>query len=676
MAFYQIVAALVFAAPLVFGVYLMSRMRFLNTWLEAAAFGMPAGIALFTAFLFLLYAIAGDFSMLIVYMALAVFLLPVIADISLRLWHKGPSLRGARRVEKAMPLLGLNTKLLLTILVLFMVISSIFIFSVSRSGNTIYCIDAGCSDTLYHIGLGNSLIYTGFPPKYPFAIGTTNVYPFMNDMFAMLLNYLGFGLVASIIVPDILMVFSFVTISVLFAYKATKSSGAAIASVAVFWFGGNGLMKLIDVPFATYLSKFMQPIHLIPQELSYMPHATVLQYASSLLQMSAISITYWTTIINDMLIAQHDFMLGLPMGLALLYLLYMFVFEKGKDHKFGARELILIGVLAGLLPLIHPTTLVVLIVVGIFFLAYSMIIKEKRGILLKWLYVVIPLLLLAVPELYFMNMQHRSSNWFFPNYGGFVIHTHVAALTYLYTFANIVFFWIEVASLPIILGFVALLFVKRDVRLLFVPFFVLLATITLYSPLPNPADSNKIFVYIFFVLSLLTGMLLERIYRHKGMVLKIAAIIILLLIVFNFAYVYLSDIVQGMQILVSSAQMSTAEFILYNTPINAVFAENGYNSYFSPIASTLGARVTLISYDVYVGGIFKYTPSTLEAYNKEIFSSGSCSLIRQFNISYIYLQTPNTTAAKVFDNSNFSKVYSTYDNQKNQYIYIYKTYCD
>ncbi|MGC8651867.1 MAG: hypothetical protein ACP5UH_01280 [Candidatus Micrarchaeia archaeon] len=674
MDLFQLLAVLVFSAPLIFGIYLMSKMRFIRAWLEAVAFGVPVGIALFAAFLFLLYTVVGSLSLLTICMAVVVFLLPVIVDMSfgfVRSNHKTHTLRRGQ----ALSLFGIDANLVLAIFVLSIIISSIFLFSVSRIGNTIYCIDAGCSDTMYHIGLGNSLIYSAFPPKYPFTIGTINVYPFMNDMFSMLLNYLGFGLVASIIIPDLLLVFSFVTLSVLFAYRVTKSVGATLASTATFWFGGAGLMKLIDVPFAAYLSKFMQPVHLIPLELSSMPHATALQFASSLLQMSAIPTTYWTTIINSMLIAQRDFMLGLPVGIALLYMLYVFVFGKGEGAKFGARELVLTGILAGLLPLVHPSTLLVLCVVGLFFLLYTIAIKEKRAYAAKWLYIIIPLLILATPELYFMNMQHRSSNWFFPNYGGFIIHTHQAILTYLYTFVNITLFWVEVASLPLVLGFIALLFVKKDERLLFIPFFVLLAMITLYSPMPNPADSNKIFVYIFLVLSILTGVLVERIYRRKGALLKAAAIIIVLLTTFSFAYVYISDITQAPQTLVSGAQMAAANFILYNTPANAIFAENGYNSFFNPIASTIGARVTLISYSVYVGGIFKYPPDELSAYNNEIFGAGSCNIIKQFNVSYIYLQTPNVTSMQVFNSSNFSEVYGVFDSQENQYIRIYKTEC-
>jgi len=674
-----LIALLALLIPILFGIYLMSKMRFLSTWLEAAALGIPTGIVLFTAFLFALYAIVGSLPIIIICLALAVFLLPMLVDVVL--YHASKSnarapKRAARSSHKKLELFGLSLNLLLTILLLCLIIWSIFLFSVTQSGNTVYCINAGCSDTLYHVGLGNSLIYTSFPPKYPFAIGTMNVYPFMNDFYSMLLNYLGFGLVASIIVPDLLLIFSFVTLSVLLAYRITKSAAATIASAAIFWFGGTGLMKIIDYPFVGYLSKYMQPIHLILTEYTPQAHTTILQFVSSMLQMSAIPITYWTTIINNMLIAQHDFMLGLPMGLLLIYLLYTFVFENKKPLKFGAPELVVIGMLAGLMPLVHPSTLLVLLVAGIFLVLYTALIKESRPNLLKWLLIIIPFILLATPELYYMNMQHRSSNWFFPNYGGFVINAaHSAVLTTLYTFINIVFFWIEAASLPIILAFAGLYIAKRNTRLIFIPFFLLLVMITFYSPMPNPADSNKIFLYVFLMLSILTGVFIEWLYKHKGIILKIIAIIVVLLITFNFVYVYISDITMSMQTLVSSAQMDAAKFILYNTPPNAIFAENGYNSFFNPIASTVGARITIISYNVYVGGIYKYQPNVLNDYNNDVFEDGSCSIINNFNVSYIYLQSPNTTSAHVFDNSNFTQIFYMRDNQDNQYIYIFKAHC-
>ncbi len=649
--------------PILFGTYLMSKARFSESMLEAVAFGIPAGIAIFTGLLFLLDAIFGSFSLPLLYIELILLTIPTILDLVKKKY--------AHKSGRRLPKFNLNTYLLLAILVLTIIISSIFVFSVAKIGNTIYCIDAGCSDTLYHVGIGNSLIYSQFPPKYFFAIGTTNVYPFMNDLFSMLLNYLGFGVVASIIIPDLLLIFSFVTLSVLFTYRLTKKVGATLAAVSIFWFGGTGLMKIIDYPFAAYLSRFMQPIHLIPIELSYMPHANTIQTILSIIQMSAIPITYWTTIINNMLIAQHDFMLGLPLGIAILYLLYKFVFDSGKA-KFGIPELVLIGVLAGLLPLVHPATLFVVITVAIFFIAYNVAIKARRKSLAGWIFVIIPFLVIAIPELLYMNLQHRSSNWFFPIYNGFIVNAHFAVLTYLYTFANIIFFWVEVASLPIIFSFVGLIFAKRELKLTFLPFFVLLALITLYSPMPNPADSNKIFLYVFLLLSALTGLFVEWLFRHKSIILKSLSLIIILLIIFNFALVYISDITGGMQTLVSNAQMEAARFILYNTPPAAVFAENGYNSFFSPIASTIGARQTIISYNVYVGGIYKYSPQMLDKLNKEIFYSGNWSVIKEFNVSYVYLQTPNITATHVFDNANFTEVFQANDYQKNQYIFIYK----
>ncbi|MGC8586579.1 MAG: hypothetical protein ACP5K5_03500 [Candidatus Micrarchaeia archaeon] len=649
--------------PILFGTYLMSKARFSESMLEAVAFGIPAGIAIFTGLLFLLDAIFESFSLPLLYIELILFTIPIILDLVKKKY--------AHKSGRLLPKFNLNTYLLLAILVLTIIISSIFVFSVAKIGDTIYCIDAGCSDTLYHVGIGNSLIYSQFPPKYFFAIGTTNVYPFMNDLFSMLLNYLGFGIVASIIIPDLLLIFSFVTLSVLFTYRLTKKVGATLAATSIFWFGGTGLMKIIDYPFAAYLSRFMQPIHLIPIELSYMPHANTIQTILSIIQMSAIPITYWTTIINSMLIAQHDFMLGLPLGIAILYLLYKFVFDSGKA-KFGIPELVLIGVLAGLLPLVHPATLFVVITVAIFFITYNVVIKARRKFLAGWIFIIIPFLAIAIPELLYMSLQHRSSNWFFPIYNGFVINAHFAVLTYLYTFANIIFFWVEVASLPIIFSFIGLIFAKKELKLTFLPFFILLALITIYSPMPNPADSNKIFMYVFLLLSALTGLFVEWLFRHKSIILKSLSLLIILLIIFNFALVYISDILGGMQALVSNAQMEAARFILYNTPPGAVFAENGYNSFFSPIASTIGARQTIISYNVYVGGIYKYSPKTLNNLNNEIFYNGNWSVIKEFNVSYVYLQTPNITATHAFDNANFTEVFQANDYQKNQYIFIYK----
>ncbi|MEM0150076.1 MAG: hypothetical protein QXW10_04225, partial [Candidatus Micrarchaeaceae archaeon] len=136
--------------PALFGIYIMRKMRFIGTWLEAFAFGIPVGIALFTALLFALYAIAGSMSLLLICLALAVFLLPVLADILSTMRQRRPASASTakRRKSRKLKLFGLGLNLLLAIFLLCIIISSIFLFSVTRSGNAIYCIDAGCSDTL------------------------------------------------------------------------------------------------------------------------------------------------------------------------------------------------------------------------------------------------------------------------------------------------------------------------------------------------------------------------------------------------------------------------------------------------------------------------------------------------------------------------------------------------
>ena len=659
----MIAALLVLAVSVIFGVSIVSRLEFADSALLKISFGMPFGIAAYAFLELLLYYLYGRVTIATIYAAAAV--LAAIAAFAI-IQKTGLN---ARELKKHFIGKGTGMPFMLGIylLVLYAIVGTLFLVSVFSVGHTLYCEGPGCSDTMYHIGIGNSLLYSSWPPKLYFAYGANNVFPFIYDFFVSMMMKYGLGINAALAVPEQLMVFSFVCLSVLIAYRITGSELKAVMSTVILWFGGTGFVQLLDYPFKDTLSKLLFPIHLLT------PPATsgILSGINAAVYVSTDFITYWIAVINTMLIAQRDFMLGLPIGFAVIYLLYIFVYEKKSMSK---KEAAFIGVLIGMLPLIHPLTLVVVGVLAVFSIAVYMIISKKKLVAAtNSAIAAAAALVIGLPQMLYIDAQPKGLNWFYQNWGGFVIHMHNAFLTALATSGNIIFFWIEVVGLPAVIGIIGLAYAKKRERLLFVPFMALWVLITFMSVTPNPGDENEIFLYVFFILAILSSELLYKLWRSNRIG-KVAVVAMLVVICFNALFVVYFDDLHNVQLLESPAEMSAASFIAGNTPEGSVFAVSDYDT-FNPVVSTLGSRQTVISIAMYVGGIVTVPPQKLEAANSNIISDGNCSAIRDYNVSYVYLQSSNSSSGKPFNNSNFSVVYRVHDSLLNDNITIYRAYC-
>jgi len=500
-----IAALLVLAVSVVFGVSIVSRLEFADSALLRISFGIPFGVAAFAFLELLFYFLYGRVTIATIYAAAAV--LAAIAVIAV-VQKTGLSARKLRK-HLAGKGAGLPFMLGIYLLVLYAIIGTLFLVSVFIVGHTFYCEGPGCSDTMYHIGIGNSLLYSSWPPKLYFAYGANNVFPFIYDFFVSMMMKYGLGINAALAVPEQLMVFSFVCLSVLIAYRITGSELKAVMATVILWFGGTGFVQLLDYPFKGTLSKLLFPIHLLT------PPATtgILSGVNAAVYVSTDFITYWVSVINTMLIAQRDFMLGLPIGFAVIYLLYIFVYEKKAMSK---KEAAFIGILIGMLPLIHPLTLVVVGVLAVFSIAVYLITSKKKIIAATNSAVAAAAaLVIGIPQMLYIDAQPKGLNWFYQNWGGFVIHMHNALLTALATSGNILFFWIEVVGLPAVIGIIGLAYAKKKERLLFVPFMALWVLITFISITPNPGDENEVFLYVFFILAILSSELLYKLWKSN-----------------------------------------------------------------------------------------------------------------------------------------------------------------
>ncbi len=651
-----------------FGIGAMLKIKFAEDFLSKLVFGIPTGITASSFILLILYAINGSFTNTLFYAAIG--LLAIISVLlfypskikDVHLLNKG---KGSQDTEN-------YKKIIIWSLVVYIIIAAVFISSLYMSNGTLYCIGpAICSDLMYHIGIGNSLIYTHFPPKYLFTLDAKNVFPFIADFYSSVLMKYGLGLRWSILLPDLMLFFSAVFGSAFLTYKITKNVFMTIAALFIFWFGSDYLM-------AIFLYSLSSITSIIPNVLP--PLNSLLQWYGlnqssgpyAILSVAQLIVGGWTSIIYQMLMPQRDFVLGLPIGIMIIYAIYELAFEKVKFEKV---DLIYIGLMAGTLPLVHPVTLEVIALVGLFAFFYMLRDKKLRGrAVYEFLAITIPLICIAIPQFVYMTSQNLAAGWYRFTYQYFIPPTGNIFLSAAFGIINIITYWIEMVGIPLILAIIGLKLAPGKVRTFFIPFLLLWIFITVYSVQPNPMDSNKIFLYIFLILSILASYPISWLYKKRRIILKVAAIALIASVSLNFAFIY-NYWLRSPLPWITNAEFNAVRFILNNTNESSIFAVSNNDSLLQSV-STLAHRQTLISVEPYVEiDEYTYPLSTLNYINFQIFENGNCSILKEYNISYIFYQESNASGESVFENSNFIKLFSINDTQRDRVIAIYKVVC-
>jgi len=666
MLYWLIIALL----PAFFGTVIALNMRFSKGFAESIAIGIAFGIVLFSSLLFGFDYIFKSITTTAIALSFLVMLLLSLLAYLFR--DKEKHANAPRRLHKpklilGKPLTSLPKWAWISAIAITVIIAIIFVAGTGHYSNGIYCIDASCSDALYHVGIGYSVAYGSYPPKYLFTIGTMNVFPFMSDLYMGMLHRTGLGIVDSILLPDVMLIFSFVWLSMMVAYAISKSTRISIMASIMFWFGGVGFIKILDFPFIKQITPLFQPAHLfyLPQ-----PHNTIPTLIYSVLKMSEIPTSYWTSIINSMLLAQRDLMLGLPLALIVIYIVYQAFFA---EEKFGVKEYLFLGVLAGLMPLANAESVVMVVMLAAFTLIYVLFRKGRLKNLYNIVLTAIPFAVIGIMEFMYMDSQKRQSNWSYFIYQNFMIHANNSLITFIFSFENIIFFWLQVAGIPVILGLIGLYYAKRNSKMFFVPFFALWVFVTVYTPQPNSADSNKMFIYIFLMLCIFMAYLVDRLWK-KGKIGAVVGIILVALVVINFPLFFVHDVFAFKQPLLTNAELAASSYILNNTPTNSIFVLNDYDAFRNPVSS-VAMRDTLISIGQYVGGIYKYPPQTMISATESIINNASCRTAERYNVSYAYLDNPSNGILSKFNASGFKMVFNYSQPSIPQKIYVYKLNC-
>ncbi|HEX8144319.1 MAG TPA: hypothetical protein VF553_17090 [Pyrinomonadaceae bacterium] len=389
-----------------------------------------------------------------------------------------------------------------------------------QGGNVYTGLANNYGDLPFHLSVMTSFVKgANFPPEDPTYAGARFTYPFLADFIAACFVRAGASLRAAMLLENLLLALAFTGLLHRWAQVLTRDRWAAhLTPVLVFLSGGLGWWMLFDDASKenrSILSVLAEPSHdytIIPE-----------------------TVYRWGNALTTLLVPQRSMLLGLPLAL-IVFIQWWKVFDeeeqdakekegKGKRKKaqrarqveaipppafspflnfHGARPMIGAGIVAGLLPLAHAHTFVVVMMLGACLCLMNV---ERRW--RAWAAFFIVASLLAVPQMWWAThgSSVRAGTFFAWQYGWDRGET------------NVLWFWLLNAGLFIPLVVAALAWrgprplVPRRLLLFYLPFTLCFLIPNLFKLAPWVWDNIKVLFYWYVASVPLVALLLARLWR-------------------------------------------------------------------------------------------------------------------------------------------------------------------
>ena len=486
-------------------------------------------------------------------------------------------------------------------------------------------------DLSLHLAVCTSMVGARFPLHNSLMLGATRAYPYLSDSIASTMLLLGMDLSAAMAFTGTLMMTLTFTGYALLCLQLCRRRGAAIlAYFLLFLNGGLGFFYTIDASVQGYsatrlwdnLRTVMEGYYQTPTN---QPDPQNLR---------------WVNIICDMLVPQRGILGGWTMLMPCLNLLLPPLCRK---RRHGVRELVLLGLFAGGMPLIHTHSYLALVLLSAGCCLYAVVeSKEKWRAFRPWLLYGAIAAALSLPQLLaFTFVQATGSdhflrfqfNWCNNRGGNGLVDTYL-------------WFYVKNVGLPYLLILLALCQrgrrgeplpdAIRQNRLLASGAFViyLVAEFILFQP--NEYDNNKL-LYVWFLLCLpmAADYALEIWERLRGLGGRRLIAAGFLITCFASAVLTIARECVSDYYAYSPQDIQTAEYVKENTPRHSVFLTG--NQHLNPVSSLAG-RTILCSSDLY---LYYHGFNTWER-RAEIAAfyenpAQHLDLLRKYQVEYIYV---------------------------------------
>lgn len=453
-------------------------------------------------------------------------------------------------------------------------------------------------DTALHAAYTSRFATGEFPIQNPLYAGKILIYPFANDLLSAILRISGLNFNLSFILPQILFLVGFITLFYKTARKFTSNGGFLIALLILFlgwgagWFFFLGEWLNSHVGFWQFLSR---------------DYTNNSQYN-----------LYFHNILTGLILPERSFLPGLFLGL-LIFLHF--------DEYYRARQrryLIIVGVILGTLPLWHTHTFIYFAITMVIYCIWLIIKDRSKKLLIDLCFMSLASLIFVMPSLILFFLNH--------NFGNFI---HMSK-GWQNGNENIVLFWLKNSLLTIPLAIGGFLILKRNLKIYFIPAFVVFIMANLVIFQPWDWDNIKLLSWSLLFFAILCGFLLERVAKINNIFKPLVLVIILVSVLSGILSILLQ--LKNSYVLYDHADLDLVNWAKANTKASDVFIIDPVPNH--PIPG-LSGRLVYMGYPghLWVHGI---DYSERENLNKSVIK-GDFALIdkTELPISYIVLPKSN-----------------------------------
>ena len=525
-------------------------------------------------------------------------------------------------------------------------------------------------DLPLHLAIASSLRNAAFPPDYSILPGARLSYPFLGDSLSTSFMLFGYSLRAAIVFPGILMTgLTFSGYVILANRMADTKKAAALSALFFFLNGGLGFLYLIDmqgVSLGDAGSNELQSIAGLGNRLRlvlegwYQTPANHAEFTTYNLR--------WSNVIADMMVPQRTTLAGWTQAIPCLYLLFD-ALRSRKEQPFAsqARQWGLLGVWAGMLPMVNTHCFLALGLLSAGWMAYDGIRNRKQGLraLLPWAVYGLIAVALAAPQLFTWTFRQAVGNESFLRVRFNWVNNQNGRLIDGY-----LWFYIKNIGLPFLLILLALLEKNEKRRFLACGAFAIFLFAEFIQVQPNEYDNNKLFYIWYMVCCVIAAdYALELLGRLKG--LRARPVIASMAAVCCFCTGALSvarEMVSDYQAF-SKADVEAAAAIEERTEQDALFLTG--DGHLNPVSSLAGRRI-VCGPDLWLfwHGMKDMTwerHEDVRRFYEDPAHNGD--VLETYGVQYILL-SPNERYAYSVDEDVLDEAYPLLYDQENIKIYI------
>ncbi len=470
-------------------------------------------------------------------------------------------------------------------------------------------------DLCLHLGIATGLQGSAYPPEYTLIQDVLLGYPFLMDALSASMIALGTDLAASFVIPGSLMMGLVYLGFVFFAWELTRSRAAVVvAYLLLFLNGGLGFFYVLDGVWQdstlfqnVFTGYYAAPANMVENNIR------------------------WVNVICDMMIPQRTLLAGWTMVVPALYLLALAMRERSR------RLYIVLGVLAGAMPMIHTHSFLALALISAGCLVWTLWhAPERKKALVDFAFYAGIAAALALPQVL---------TWSIPQTVGGSSLTGSLSLRFNWVnydtstgrlIDGYFWFWIKNIGPVYLLMVPAALLSKGWKRGLALGALFVYVAAEFIQFQPNPYDNNKLFYVAFLLMLPLVGSYLVALWnRLRGLPGRaLLAAVFLAVSLTSGALSLAREAVSDYQ-LFSADEVEAAAYIRDELPADAVYLTGDQHN--NLVAALAGRQIVCGtgSYLYYHG--IDYQQAALDARRMLEAPAENLELFAQYGVDYVVI---------------------------------------